>query len=51
VDYRISFKENNSNNWIEVAKGVTNKFYTVFNLSNGVYYNFKVEARNVYGYS
>ena len=51
IDYKLSFKQNDDQPWQEVAKGVTERKYTVFDLQTGIYYLFKVESRNANGYS
>lgn len=51
LDYRVSF-DLSTGNYVELASGVTNRFYTTTNtLVAGQTYRFKVEARNSVGYS
>lgn len=40
-----------SDAYLVLESGITTKSYTATGLSAGVTYHFKVEARNVYGYS
>jgi len=51
IDYRISYDQS-TGNWVTLATGVTDKFYTTtVSLIAGQTYNFKIEARNTVGYS
>ena len=38
-------------NWVILASGVSNSNYIASGLTSGLYYAFKVEARNSVGYS
>jgi hypothetical protein len=48
LDYRISMEINGV---FTVLAATTNNVFTIFSLTNGETYRFKVEARNDYGYS
>ena len=51
IDYRISYDQATST-WIPLATGITTLSFTTTNpLVEGTTYKFKVEARNVVGYS
>jgi len=50
LDYRLS-TDQSTETWIILASGITNRFYTATGLTAGQTYQFKVEARNSYGYS
>jgi hypothetical protein len=50
LDYRIS-SDQSIGDWTILASGVMNTYYTATGLTPGNTYEFKVEARNSYGYS
>lgn len=50
IDYRIWTDESNGP-YVEEASGVVGTSYTATGLTQGLVYTFKVEARNIYGYS
>jgi hypothetical protein len=50
LDYRISFDQG-SGNWAILQTGITTKELVATGASPGVTYYFKIEARNVIGYS
>lgn len=50
LDYRITITAD-SVSFSQLVLGVTTKYYTAINLVAGLYYDFKVESRNAYGYS
>lgn len=50
IDYRISFDQG-SNSWVILASSLTVTSFTVNGLTPDTVYAFKVEARNVKGYS
>jgi len=50
IDYRISYDQS-TDVYIILATGVTNLFFTASSLQSGSTYKFKVEARNLVGYS
>jgi len=49
-DYRIS-SDQATGDWIVVATGIQDTSYTAIGLTAGLYYSFKVEAQNAFGYS
>jgi titin len=51
LDYRLSYKETSSSDWIVYDDAILDTQITVISLTPGVYYDFKVEARNIVGYS
>lgn len=51
LDYRLSYKESNSADWIVYDDTIVDTSITVTSLSPGLYYDFRVEARSVVGYS
>jgi hypothetical protein len=51
IDYWISHKENDQSPWTDISTGITSQKYTVFGLTPGKYYLFRVRARNVQGFS
>jgi len=50
IDYRINIAEVDGN-FAVLATGVVSTLYTVTSLTSGVTYQFKIEARNSYGFS
>lgn len=50
LDYRISYDQG-SGNFVILASQVSSKSYTATGLTNGQTYSFKIEARNLKGYS
>ena len=51
IDYQISSDLASGNNFVVIASGVTSFNYNATSLTEGSTYQFKVEARNVYGLS
>lgn len=51
IDYRLSYKESTSNSFTYYATDLTNTQLTVVGLTPGILYDFKLESRNVKGYS
>jgi hypothetical protein len=52
IDYRLWFDDaTNGVTFTELASGLTDTSYTATGLTQGLIYQFKVEARNVYGFS
>jgi hypothetical protein len=52
IDYRIFFDDaTNGITFIELVSGLTDTAYTDSGLTQGLTYQFKVEARNIYGFS
>jgi hypothetical protein len=51
IDYRIFFDDATGVTFTELASGLTGNSYTANSLTQGLTYLFKVEARNVYGFS
>lgn len=51
IDYRISHKLLTDASFTELASGITTTSYSTTSLTAGGEYIFKVEARNVFGYS
>jgi hypothetical protein len=50
IDYRISF-DTGTGTWITIADSLTNTAYTATGLTADTVYAFKVEARNIVGFS
>lgn len=50
IDYRISF-DLGTGSWVTFASGVTSRTYTATGLTADTVYKFKIEARNLKGYS
>ena len=50
LDYRVSYDQA-SNNYVVLASGVTSTNFLITSLNPGSTYKFKVEARNIVGYS
>lgn len=50
LDYRVSFDQA-KNIWVELQSGILTQSLTVSGATGGKTYQFKVEARNVIGYS
>jgi hypothetical protein len=50
LDYRVSYDQA-SNNYVVIASGVTSTNFLVTSLNPGSTYKFKIEARNIVGYS
>jgi hypothetical protein len=50
IDYRLTFDQGN-NNFVQLVSGLTSTAYTVTGLASGTTYQFKVQARNAFGYS
>lgn len=50
ISYRLSFDQG-TNTFVIAASGITTKYFTVTGLTPGTTYKFKIEARNVFGYS
>jgi hypothetical protein len=50
IDYRISYDES-TGNWIYLQSYIIERDFLVTGLLNAVTYTFKIEARNVYGFS
>ena len=51
LDYRVSYKSTVATEYVIFASGLTTTEHTVDGLTPSVYYDFKVEARNIVGYS
>ena len=51
IDYTIEMDTSNSGSFTEIASGVTSTSYTKTGLNEGTSYQFKVKARNSFGYS
>jgi hypothetical protein len=52
IDYRLWFDDStNGVTFTEFVSGLTGTSYTANSLTQGLTYQFKVEARNVYGFS
>ena len=51
IDYQISSDLASGNNFVVIASGVTSLNYNSTSLTEGSTYQFKVEAKNVYGLS
>jgi hypothetical protein len=51
IDYRIFFDDATGFTFTELVSGLTGTSYTATSLTQGLTYQFKVEARNVYGFS
>lgn len=50
IDYRVSFDQS-TGTWTDLDSGILQNLYTATGLTSGKYYNFRVEARNIQGYS
>ena len=50
LDYRVSFDQG-TGVYVVLTEAVTQRKYTAITLTSGITYNFKIEARNVFGYS
>lgn len=50
LDYRIS-SDQGSGNWVVIQTGITSKSLIVPDATSGSVYSFKIEARNIIGYS
>ncbi len=52
IDYRIFYDNGLGNGvFVELVSGLTTTSYTAIGLTSGLTYTFRVQARNVYGYS
>jgi hypothetical protein len=51
LDYTIYYDNASGNNFEELVVGLTDTTYTATSLTQGESYQFKVEARNQYGFS
>jgi hypothetical protein len=50
IDYRVSFDQS-TDTYVVLSSEVLTRQYTATGLTSGLYYKFKIEARNTYGYS
>lgn len=51
LDYRVSLKLTTDSTWTVLATDITLTYYTATSLTSDLIYDFKVEARNLVGYS
>lgn len=51
IDYRLWSDNASGSTFTEVQSGITDTSFTVTGLTQGLTYKFKLQARNVYGYS
>lgn len=51
IDYRVSMKLSTDSTYTVLASDVTTTYYTATSLTSDLIYDFKVESRNLVGYS
>ena len=51
IDYRVNYKVSTDSSWIILSDGITTLYYTANSLTSDLIYDWKVEARNLVGFS
>lgn len=51
IDYRVSIAENLVGEFTSIVDGLQATSFTIVSLNFGIIYDFKIESRNIYGYS